>query len=203
MKRALLVVFAAVVVLLCGARRANADGIAYTESNVATGSIGGTTFSNALVTVTFVGSTSSVFASSPGLFLNNVGTATVTIAGLGTFSFTDAIEVFDNQVGAAGIADASELGAPAILDTINSAFTTYALKTAIGPLTGSAFGGIGGSFATSEGSLSFTSLGADSTFTATTATPAPEPSSLALLLAGIGLVLVLWKRIGRRLTQAG
>jgi hypothetical protein len=135
MRGGILVLLAGLAVLFCGARQASAAGITYSESSTASGSIGGTTFSNELVTVTFVGNTSNIFALAPGLWFNNVGTATVTIGGLGTFSFTDAIEAFDNQSGAAGIAHASQLGGPVIFDTLNSAFATYALATALGPLT--------------------------------------------------------------------
>jgi len=192
MRGGILVLLAGLAVLFCGARQASAAGITYSESSTASGSIGGTTFSNELVAVTFVGNTSNIFALAPGLWFNNVGTATVTIGGLGTFSLTDAIEAFDNQSGAAGIADASQLDGPVIFDTLNSAFATSALATAIGPLTGSGFGGVGGNFATTDGSLTFTAIDADSTFTATTATPAPEPSSLVGL--GIGLSAVALAR---------
>ena len=53
MKRTSLIVVAAAILLFCGAGRANADGITYTESATATGSIGATNFTGALVTITF------------------------------------------------------------------------------------------------------------------------------------------------------
>jgi len=194
MKRTLLLLLAALPVLLCGARQANADAVTYTDSDTATGSIGGTTFSDALVTITFVGNASNVTSIAPGILVNNVGTGTVTIGGVGTFSFTDALEAFDNQpyVGA-GIADATQ-GGLVILATSNSAFGTYGLTTAISPITGTAIYNSAASFPTTDGSLIITSPGNDSVFTATTTAATPEPSSMLLLVTGLGLAMARRRR---------
>jgi hypothetical protein len=190
MRRTILVLLAAVAVLFCGAKRASADGITYTESSIASGSIGSTDFTNVAVTITFVGDTLNVTGSS-GLFLNSLGTAAVTIGGIGTFAFTDSLYVFDSQPNSAvGISDSTVVD---VLDTLkNSAFGTYDLTTAIGPVTGTSGFNPGFAYGTAHGSLIFNTMDANSTFTATTSTAVPEPSSLLLLgvAAFAGLVVV-------------
>jgi hypothetical protein len=200
MKRTNLILVAAAALLFCGARQANADAITYTESGTATGSIGLTTFTDALVTITFVGDTSNV-SGGFGSFTNPVGTATVAIAGIGNgpFAFTDSLYVFVNQAASVvGIADSTVND---ILDTINgSAFNTYDLTTSIGPVTGlsDSNAGTGSTYGTSKGLLAFNNMSLNSTFAATTAAAAvPEPSSLVLLGAAIAGLLML--RRGRLL----
>jgi hypothetical protein len=192
MKRTTLVLLAVLAMPLCGTRQARADGITYTESDPSvTGSIGKTLFTDAMVIITVVGDTSNV-TSSGGHFKNGVGTtATVTISGLGTFEFTDAMSVFDNQTNSfAGVSDLTLTFPPPgrdVLDTHNSAFGTYGLQSDIGPLTGTAFFNSGVAFGTTGGPLIFTGVDADSTFSARVA----EPSSLMLLctaFAGVALV---------------
>jgi len=198
MKRTNLILVAAAALLFCGARQANADAITYTESGTATGSIGATNFTDALVTITFVGDTSNVSGAS-GLFSNPVGTATVAIAGIGNgaFAFTDSLYVFDNQsTSFVGIADFTLND---ILDTFgNSAFSTYGLTTSIGPVTGFSAFDPGSAYGTKDGLLVFSNMSVNSTFAATTTAAAvPEPSSLVLLGAAIAGLLML--RRGRLL----
>jgi hypothetical protein len=180
---------------------ARADLITYTETATVTGSLGGTSFTNALVTITGTGDTAKVTGSSP-IFTNPV-TATLTVHGIGpggsdvTTTFTDTIQVADNQkIGfgnpAAGFGDlTSNL---ALVFTNNSVFQTYDLKTSIAPQSGAQDTG-GGSFSTNLGSFVIDSLG-NGTFGATLATPAvPEPASLTLLgLGAVGMMGYAWRR---------
>jgi hypothetical protein len=157
------------------------------------------------VTVTFTGDTSDLIYNSTG-YIGTVGrgtpvygdpiyyilgTATIQIGSLGTFTIDGPVEFFDNQVTSlAGISTSSSGGdGDVILATENAAFSSYTGSTSIGPISGpvSPYPGVG--FYTSDG---FTVLSpstytgaeaAPSTFTASVDTapaPTPEPSSLAL-----------------------
>lgn len=175
--------------------------ITYTLASNGTGTFGGTAFTNALVTVKLTGNTSAVTTEGPGLF--NPGTATVTVAGLGTATLTDTIGIFAtfNDLTLFGspavvILDLSNPSDPAsgtgILGQIGAELMGYNLQTAFGPDTGSG-GPFSGSkvtphFATTGGDLTWAigqSLGS-STFTAAISTPEPE----TLLILGAGLILL-------------
>jgi hypothetical protein len=187
--RTLIIALVLLGTLLWTSSPALADSATYTETAVASGSLGGASFSDALVTITLLGDTST---STTGIFgaLEVFGPATVTVEAIGTASFTDSLAVFDNPTfGAAGILD-SNLGLFGfdVLDTIDPAFGTYDLTTNIGPITGSSLfsppdpnNGFNG-FATTDGNFVLTNSGT-STFSASTAVP--EPGSLFLL--GVGL----------------
>jgi hypothetical protein len=127
-----------------------------------------------------------------GIFYD-IGPATVTVAGIGTATFTDTMEVFSNQGNHfAGIEDAQPAMGD-VLDVFNTAFDTYALNTAIGQLSGKPEGSPGQSFPTSLGAFILTSSGNGdhpATFTAATVGSVPEPATLGLLTAGIALFLI-------------
>ena len=202
MKRKILILLAAVAVLFCGPRPANADSITYTVSSTATGTIGEASFTDALVTITFVGDTSNVTSPFTGLFVNSVEevAATGTIGGIGTFTFSDSLAAFVNQFGTYGpTAGIDDLSFNDILDTFDttsgSEFGSYDLTTAIGPITDASIFNPGTSYGTCDGDLTFTDMSANSTFTATTSVP--EPSSLLLL--GVALAGLVTLRRGRLL----
>jgi hypothetical protein len=184
---------AALIGLWTGATgRVEAESITYMESTVASGTLGLQSFTDAVVTLTFVGDTTNVTNPSPGHYVNSVGTATVTVAGIGTATFTDQIQVFDNQMYAAGFTDVTIN--EDILDQAGGFQVTYDLKTAIGPVTGPLYPGTGPKFATNQGALVLTSASLTGTFTATTSA-VPEPSSIVLAsTAGLIGVVCSWRR---------
>lgn len=156
--------------------------ITYTDSGIASGTIGKQSFTNSLVVFTFVGDTSNI-TNDGFLFLNNLGLSTVQIDGVGIASFTSSTF---------GVADQPSFPGAAFYDAATSfafgtgsaVFSTYGLDTALGPITGSFItNGASIGEATNFGSLFITSAG-NTTFQAITS-PIPEPSTLALLGTGV------------------
>ena len=180
----------AILTTLCCAA-ASAGPITFTETQIGIGSLGGTPFNNVLVTIVLTTDTSTITGGS-GVFFD-IGPATVTVAGLGTATFTDTMEAVVSQgCPCAGISD--ETTDRAVMFDTNSAFSTYDLSTAIGPLLGESSGNSGLGFSTSMGafilSSSLNNEGHPATFTATTVGSVPEPGTLGLLAAGIALFLI-------------
>ncbi len=182
----------------------SASPITYTFTTTGSGTIGATSFTNALATVTGVGDTSAIFIApappfSPDTFVIDPPLFSITISGVGTATFSGTSPtlgghgyIFDNQTNTV-----AGFGIESDHDDIsnNSSFATYALATSIGPLAGSRMSFTGE--ATSLGSLTFTPT-ANGTFTAAVGPAgAPEPSSLFLLLGGLGLIMTRWRRAAR------
>jgi hypothetical protein len=184
----------AAVLCLSFAHNVSAESITYTEQTIGSGSLDGTAFSNALITIALSGDTTTVQNKGGGLFYD-FGSATVTVAGIGSDSLSGAAQanIFSNNpVGAAGI---SELGND-ILDIYSSSFNSYALANAIGPITGSPNYIPGESVAATKGNFVLTSAG-QSTFTATTGAPpamASEPNTNFLLSPLLALLAIFGLR---------
>lgn len=178
--------------------------ITYTEQAIASGSLGGVMFSDERVLLTMVSDTTAVTNPFMGVFENVTNAsvkATLSVNGAAAVTFTNSIAVFSSQtpsppgsLAQAGFADLT-LGLD-LLDTANSALTTYDLKSSIGPLSGSPANiNFNQSFPTTGGAFILTGIfpagSPTSTFAATVASPVPEPGSLTLLsaaLAGLGLI---------------
>ena len=198
----------AAIAVLGLASPSQAAPVTYAVATIASGTLGGTPFTSALITVSLVGDTSAVFqplpADLPALFANQ-GTATVTIAGLGTATFNDpggyaavAFPAIPGEIPlpSVGIWEGFDIAAESgtgILGIGSNSLAGYNLKSQLGPLTGAAAGGAtepDGSFyeyATNRGALVISSTGDTGTVTVTI-TPVPEPTSLSLL--GLGLCSV-------------
>jgi hypothetical protein len=164
---------------------AHADTLTYTESAIISGSLGKLNFTNALVTFTATGDSSSVIETAPGIFVNILPTD-LTIEGIGSGMFTDTIQFVANNLGGlAGVGDNSN--DLAVLFTTNSIFSSYNLQTALGATSGLSTINSGDGFNTNIGVFSIASS-SDATFQVTDTT-VPEPSTFALLGTGLmGLV---------------
>lgn len=174
---------------------AYADTITYTESAIGSGSLGKTDFTNALVTLTATGDTSSVVDEGGGVFVI-ILPVELTVEGLGSTMFTDTLQFVSNNVGLAGVGDNSD--DQAVLFTTNSAFDSYNLQTGIGPLSGAPEFNAGDSFNTADGAFVTTSFGT-STFEAVVNSSVPEPSTIAMFGTGLlGLAGAARRKVLRR-----
>jgi len=126
------------------------------------GTLGGTAFTNAQVTITATGDTSTVpdvpdCGVNPGVPCNAPLTVTFNIAGVGSGTITDSLLIFDNH-SSTGLGLERRSGGGDWLDIVNAQFGSYGLVTAIGPLTVAALSTPGsfGAVATTAGNLTLT-----------------------------------------------
>jgi hypothetical protein len=119
---------------------ANASPIVFTYITIASGTIGSTSFTNALITISAVADTSNIVPvpSPRGLSLDN-SLASITIGSLGTFTFTTGTRFIVNHENGGGVVDFSRsslTGTDLIEGPVNSAFSSWDMLTSIGPITG-------------------------------------------------------------------
>jgi len=194
--------------LLGGASRSNAQRIYYEEESTGvTGSIGSTNFYDTDVTVVFNGDISNVtsFLTSSGLYYaNEVGSTSIEIDGVGTYSFADPVWAVDAQFGGGYIGLDGNNGGDVILSNVSadSTYLTYNLQAPIGPITSDQGFAIGAPFETSGGFLILSEVEAPYNFTFTAGLgyrelrsdgpSTPEPGSIASILslcaAGVGIL---------------
>jgi hypothetical protein len=178
----------AAVLALAGFGRADASTIYYTESITTDGSLGGTAFTGKLVTLTFTADIANVtfFQGSGFTQYTNVPTvSTVTVAGIGTATLSDAmsLSVFAFSTFSEFSVTDTALSTD-ILDTfaVTSGFAGYNMQVPLGPVSGGAAYSVGSPFGTNLGDFTFTKTGGG---VSTVAATAPEPSSLGLLAIGL------------------
>ena len=191
-----------------GAVSAHADIITFTEiTTTASGNLDGTAFSNALVSLVLTGDRTNVDGEEAPEF-TLIGTGTVSVAGVGSDTFTDTIDVFVNSLAGQGAGGISDLTLNRlILGTLSPGFSGYDLSTSFGPLTGLGSFNPGQVFPTAgnNGSCPCPNTGFDLialgpqpsapvTFSAVeSATTVPEPGSIVLLLTVIAAVSLVGK----------
>jgi PEP-CTERM motif len=169
----------AVAMLMSSAAPVRAGFVTYTETVTGSGSLGGTNFTNDLITVTGVGNTANIFNPVPTILAVPVQ-ASVTVAGVGTADFTDSILMFVNPSMGGGFSDTTN--GLDVLDIVSKTVASYDLTTSFGLVSGPSFLTSYGPLGTSLGSLSY-SVNSDVTFVAVASAAVPEPS--ALVLSGI------------------
>jgi len=185
---------------------ASAGTINIFETGVGTGSIGTTAFTSDSFSITASGNTANVtpfnFSGVTGYFLP-VTSASIDIAGVGTYDFTSGLEYFvNNTYEVVGLSQAS--GNDLYDGPYGDAdFATWNFQTSIGPVSGSAslLQWNLGTISTTGGALFFDTGSSPVTFDATLAdsSTVPEPASLTLLFSGIATATVFRRR--RRIGQ--
>ena len=166
-----------------------ADPVTFTHQGTGSGSIAGTPFSTTSFTITAVGDTLNRMSFPGGFFINHTS-ASISIAGVGTFTFTTPTRTFVNNTSQiVGFSRAGATGLDLFNGPTNPAFSTYNMLTSIGPVagTGELLQWTTMPVLTSGGQLVFNNGTTPATFTAVVggATAIPEPASLTLL--GLGL----------------
>jgi hypothetical protein len=160
------------------------------------GTLNGTPFTNAQVTITATGDTSNVpdvadCGSNPTLPCNAPLTVTFNIAGVGSGTITDSLLIFDNHTTTPvpGLGLERRSGGGDWLDIVHAQFGTYGLVTAIGPLTVAPLSTPGsfGAVATTAGNLTLTTT--PGTFQATGGGAGVSPPTIAKAFGVSSIVL--------------
>jgi PEP-CTERM motif len=179
----------AAVFALAGSRQAEAAPITYFESITTNGVLGGTAFTDELVTLTFTADTSNVTPGSGSSFTNIPSASTVTVAGLGSATFTDPVLLTVSPSSTYSEFSVTDTALSTdILDTfaVTSGFAGYDMTTPLSPVNGGAAFQVGTPFPTSVGNFEFTKSGGG----VSTVSAVPEPSSLFLIALGLSGVAV-------------
>jgi hypothetical protein len=162
---------------------ASAAPITYTLSGIATGSIGANNFTNAAFTFTGYGDDSDVSLAGPGVFANELMSASIDVSGIGTGDAVDPFNIFVNQsIPGAGFTD---VFTGDVIDFSAAEFASYDLASPLGPVDVDET--FLAPFDTTAGTVDLSST-TNLEFTATTAIP--EPSSGPLL--GMALMAFVW-----------
>jgi hypothetical protein len=202
--------FTILAAALCSITQVQADPITYSLTTDASGTLGGSSFTDALVTVTLTGDTANVVPG-PVPYTDtavNSGSAEVSVSGLGTGTFTDPIVILSTLndatlttfFGSPTVLILDNASGTGILLQTGAIFSTYGLQGPLGPISGT--GGVASGshitpvFPTTAGDLTWAigqPLGT-STFTAVT-TAVPEPGAWLLLSSVLAAVLAVRRSV--------
>lgn len=194
-RRAVYSAVAAAAMLAMGSA-AQAVEIHYTHTGFGSGTLGGTAFgavAPVAFTITAVGDTANIASCGGACLSNDNLSASISIAGVGSFDFITATRYFSN-VGIVGFSRA-DFG----VDLYNGpALAAWDMTSSVGPIVGTGelmqWGSGDGVIDTSGGVLTFSNGFSDATFTAAVV---PEPSTVLLMGAGL-FGLLAWSRRSAR-----
>lgn len=169
--------------------------ITFIYSGLGTGTIGGTSFDGALITLIANADTANRLSFGSGFSVVN-DSATVEIEGIGVFGFTSPTRNFVSNVSnGAGLSRFSGgTSGPDLANIFNvPSLGTYSLDTDFGPVTGTGqfiqWGGGFGSMQTTGGTLVINTANTTLTYQAILGRggEVPEPGTSFLLLSGLGV----------------
>ena len=183
-----------------------ASSITYVDTGYGSGTFGGLTFVDKLITIMFSTDTTGIVPNGPGLFVNKLGTGgSVGVEGIGQAELFNAYAYVNqsfNGTAAAGIATTDAFGT--VLGTLNNSFSTYALG-ALSSTVGRSYSRPDLIFSTAFGDFNLESIG-ETTFTAiANVSPVPLPASLPMFsaaLLGLGAVGFGMKRKSKAAASA-
>src|SRR5690242_8422321 len=160
------------ITFLAGSGIGSAAPIFYIYTGIGSGMLGSNSFAEAPFTINCVADTSQITISGGDFFEVNNITATVSVAGVGTGTFTIPTVNFDTQnLSTVGFSYSPFAD---ILDVRSPIFAGYDLSTPIGPVTGLPGVNRGNQYPTTAGLFQLSSVSSVS-FEAV-----PEPSTIAL-----------------------
>ena len=177
-----------------------ADLITFTHTGIGSGTIGGSPFFNASFRITELADTTNRYSFVGGFSINDI-TASISIAGVGNFQFTQGTRTFvNNALSVVGFSRGDLEGRIDLYNgPTNAVFASWDMLTSIGPVTGptrllqwSFFPTV----STDGGVLIFNDSFTVGTFQATIV---PEPASCLLTTIGlIGISVITRRRTAAR-----
>ncbi len=159
--------------------------ITFTHTGIGSGTIGSTSFTNAVFTITDVGDTADRVCIADVCDIDDIS-AWISISGVGTFGFITPTRTFVNNTNAA--VGFSRSSGSDLFDTWNPAFTTWDMLSAIGPITGDGWIGQWTGVVTTGGDLLFADAYPVPNTVFSASLGVPEPACFILIAFGLAAI---------------